>query len=193
MKKFFIALLLLSAVFVACKKDKNLKWENDDEEEFVLRSKVPVELTHGVWYAGTDIPISFFQRDGHVLESEEEYGIEFRFNNDELGKGRIKMREYTGILSYSGCANENFTYKEGEAGFKSSRFTFYPLAGNYNLLNSSCDEGDDQITGDYDESELEAVSFRYKLKTENGQKLLYLYLDLDVNMHSPIYVLKNAE
>ncbi|HEY1022052.1 MAG TPA: hypothetical protein VGE06_07050 [Flavisolibacter sp.] len=183
MKKTALILSLLTLVLVACSKSKPEK----DLFDTVPSSPVPPELANGIWFSGTLSAISYFDRDGHQLGNDYEAGREYQFANVD-GKGRLKFWQYLGTMTSSSCVTEHYTYKEGSVVFENSKFTFYPVRGNFKTIKKGCSSGNSTTQREAIGDDLKPVVFRWDIRDINGEPHLYTFLEEDVNHENPVFV-----
>lgn len=177
---------LLAVTLFACTKP-GLEEKDTDLYQDVPSSAVPAELAKGLWFYGTLSAISYYDRDGHRLGNDYEAGREYQFSNVN-GQGRLKFWQYLGTRNASSCVAEYFTYKEGAVNFEGDLLTFYPVKGTFKTIKKDCATGNGTTIRKAERDDLKPDTFRWELKTIDGEKYLYTFSKEDVHHQNVIFV-----
>jgi hypothetical protein len=190
-----IVFVFLSFLFfgAAC-EDKPVP-PGEDAYQDSPSSPLPAGLEGGAWFWGNSGPLSYYDHDGNHVGSATEAGRQYRFTETN-GQGRLAFEQYLGMRNASNCVTEIYTRKQGTVTFEGShQFTFFPVEGSFKTVksgtSSSCSKEttERKATGE----DLGPVTYRYQLRVVNGETLLYVYDQTDVNFTSPLFVYQRAE
>ncbi len=186
----FLGFLLLSA---AC-ADKPVAPEEDAYPDSPS-SPLPNGLKGGAWFWGNSGPLSYYDHDGNKVGSATEAGRQYQFS-EVNGQGRLQFEQYLGMRNASNCVTEIYTRKRGTVAFEGgNKFTFYPQEGSFKTVksgtSSSCssETTERKATG----KDLDPVTYRYQLLPVDGQTLLYVYDEADVQYNNPLFVYQQGE
>lgn len=178
---------------MGCKKD-DVGIDGDSLEEDLYKnspsSTIPVDLKESTWFWGNSGPLSYYDHDGNEVGSATEAGRQYKFI-EVKGQGRIEFEQYLGMRNASNCVTEIYTRKNGTVKFEGAdRFTFYPLAGSFKTVkkgtSASC--GNETTERKADKEDLRPVTFLYQIKVIEGEKLLYVFSEEDVQYTNPLFV-----
>jgi hypothetical protein len=186
----FLSFLFLGA---AC-EDKPVP-PGEDAYQHSPSSPLPAGFEGGTWFWGNSGPLSYYDHDGNNVGSATEAGRQYKFTEIN-GQGRLEFEQYLGLRNASNCVTEIYTRKQGTVKFEGgNKFTFFPVEGSFKTVKSgtaaSCSKEttERKATGE----DLSPVVYLYQLLPVDGQTLLYVYAETDVQYTNPLFVYQQAE
>jgi hypothetical protein len=190
-----IVFVFLSFLFLGAACAEKPVAPGEDAYQDAPSSPLPGGLKGGAWFWGNSGPLSYYDHDGNRVGSATEAGRQYKFS-EVNGQGRLEFEQYLGMRNASNCVTEIYTHKRGTVKFKGgNQFTFYPLDGSFRTVKSGTSTSCSQETTERKAAgeDLDPVTFRYQLLPVDGQTLLYVYGETDVNYTNPLFVYQQAE
>lgn len=195
MKKAILTLLYLTAFIAMRCKESEVIAPNSDPYPNLPSSPIPTDFKDGTWFWGNSGPLSYYDNDGNEVGSATEAGRQYKFEEIN-GQGRLQFEQYLGMRNASNCITEIYTRKNGTVKFEGKdKFTFYPVEGSFKTVNSgtSATCGKETTERKATPDDLLPVTFLYEMRVIQGEKLVYVFLESDVNYTNPLFVYQKVD
>jgi hypothetical protein len=183
---FFCSLIIF--LTMGCKED-DISHDKDLYDNSPS-STIPVGFDDGTWFWGNSGPLSYYDHDGNEVGSEIEAGRQYTFL-EVNGQGRLQFEQYLGMRNASNCVTEIYTRLNGTVKFEGTdKFTFYPVEGSFKTVKkgtaSSC--SNETTEREATQDDLVPITSLYQIKNVEGEKLLYVFSEQDINYENPLFV-----